>query len=211
MWTRLRVSKYCKIICEYSRSLIFSCYSIIIYELLTDANPSDCRFGALKFDYTDPVPNFDRKLVHGVLAKLVTPRNLADCTALEAAAGGVVSASALPVISVEIEIYLENYGVTLDTKEDTNVYSLRCSLFAQLYNVVVENELVSRDLIKKGELQRRFTFIPLNKITRHTIEPECVRFAQHLVRVSLSFVCFQRLHFHNFFSLNTLLLLLVQY
>lgn len=90
---------------------------------------------------------------------------------------------------------------------------IRCSLFAQLYNVVVENELVSRDLIKKGELQRRFTFIPLNKITRHTIEPECVRFAQHLVRVSLSFVCFQRLFifiiFFNEYSIFLLVLMII--
>lgn len=84
---------------------------------LPTPNPSDCRFGALKFDYTDPVPNFDRKLVHGVLAKLVTPRNLADCTALEAAAGGVVSLLCLSSLFGKL-------WLTDDTKEGTNAYSL---------------------------------------------------------------------------------------
>ena len=42
----------------------------------------------------------------------------------------------------------------------------------RLFNVVVQNEKVGSDLLKKGGLRKRVTLIPLNKITPRTIAPE---------------------------------------
>jgi structural maintenance of chromosome 2 len=44
----------------------------------------------LDFTFTDPVPNFDRNLVKGVVAKLVSipEKNFDKATALEVCAGG---------------------------------------------------------------------------------------------------------------------------
>jgi structural maintenance of chromosome 2 len=40
----------------------------------------------------------------------------------------------------------------------------------RLFNVVIEDELVGRDLIKKGNMKKRVTFIPLNKIDPRSID-----------------------------------------
>ena len=53
----------------------------------------------------------------------------------------------------------------------------------QLYNVVVETEQVGKKLLEKGELRRRVTIIPLNKIASTTISNDAVRRAESLVTV----------------------------
>lgn len=45
----------------------------------------------MKFDYSDPYPNFDRRLVNGIVAKLFRIRDFRFATALEVAGGGAVS------------------------------------------------------------------------------------------------------------------------
>lgn len=37
----------------------------------------------------------------------------------------------------------------------------------KLYNVVVENEQVGKELLQNGKLKKRVTIIPLNKINAH--------------------------------------------
>jgi len=51
----------------------------------------------------------------------------------------------------------------------------------QLYNVVVETEQVGKKLLEKGELKRRVTIIPLNKIAATTISNDAVKRAESLV------------------------------
>lgn len=46
------------------------------------------RVSSFNFRYTDPTPNFDRRKVHGVVAKLIRLKNPATATAIEVAAGG---------------------------------------------------------------------------------------------------------------------------
>ena len=53
----------------------------------------------------------------------------------------------------------------------------------QLYNVVVETEQVGKKLLEKGELKRRVTIIPLNKIASTTISNDAVKRAESLVSV----------------------------
>ncbi|VDK87782.1 unnamed protein product, partial [Litomosoides sigmodontis] len=58
---------------------------------LTDAVMDfDARNPYLKFDYSDPYPNFDRRLVNGVVAKLFRIRDFRFATALEVAGGGAL-------------------------------------------------------------------------------------------------------------------------
>ncbi|KAG8054309.1 hypothetical protein GUJ93_ZPchr0001g31079 [Zizania palustris] len=84
------------------------------------------------FNYRDPVRNFDRSKVKGVVARLIKIKDSSTATALEVAAGG------------------------------------------RLYNVVVDTETTGKQLLQNGDLRRRVTIIPLNKIQTSTI-PERVR------------------------------------
>jgi len=56
-------------------------------------------------------------------------------------------------------------------------------LLLQLYNVVVETEQVGKKLLEKGELKRRVTIIPLNKIAATTINNDTVKQAESLVAI----------------------------
>jgi len=56
-------------------------------------------------------------------------------------------------------------------------------VWLQLYNVVVETEQVGKKLLEKGELKRRVTIIPLNKIASTTISSDAVKRAESLVSI----------------------------
>ena len=55
----------------------------------------------------------------------------------------------------------------------------------QLYNVVVDTEETGKQLLQKGGLRRRYTIIPLNKISSHSIPESTTRKAQNLVGSAL--------------------------
>uniref|UniRef100_A0A4W5KP63 SMC hinge domain-containing protein n=1 Tax=Hucho hucho TaxID=62062 RepID=A0A4W5KP63_9TELE len=52
----------------------------------------------------------------------------------------------------------------------------------KLYNVVVDTEVTGKKLLEKGELKRRYTIIPLNKISARTLNDSVVNTAKSLVR-----------------------------
>ncbi|KAG5524269.1 hypothetical protein RHGRI_031066 [Rhododendron griersonianum] len=79
------------------------------------------------FTYRDPVNNFDRSKVIGVVAKLIKVKDSSTLTALEVAAGG------------------------------------------KMFNVLVDTENTGKQLLQNGELRRRVTIIPLNKIQSHPV------------------------------------------
>jgi structural maintenance of chromosome 2 len=54
--------------------------------------------------------------------------------------------------------------ITLDEQHHIKSTALEISAGAKLYNVVVENEQVGKDLLQHGKLKKRVTIIPLNKI-----------------------------------------------
>ncbi|KAK7100070.1 structural maintenance of chromosomes protein 2-like [Littorina saxatilis] len=99
----------------------------------------EARFPQLRFDYSDPEKNFDRRRVHGLVCKLVQVKDTRNATALEVTAGG------------------------------------------KLYNVVVDTEMTGKKLLQKGELKRRYTIIPLNKIGARAIDDATTKHAQQLV------------------------------
>ncbi|XP_070683600.1 structural maintenance of chromosomes protein 2 [Pempheris klunzingeri] len=51
----------------------------------------------------------------------------------------------------------------------------------RLYNIVVDTEVTGKKLLEKGELQRRYTIIPLNKISAKTLNDKVVNAAKSLV------------------------------
>ncbi|XP_045904047.1 structural maintenance of chromosomes protein 2 [Micropterus dolomieu] len=97
------------------------------------------RFPNLRFDYKDPERGWDRSKVKGLLANLITVRDVSYATALEVVAGG------------------------------------------RLYNIIVDTEVTGKKLLEKGELQRRYTIIPLNKISAKTLNDRVVNTAKSLV------------------------------
>ncbi|KAL3994489.1 RecF/RecN/SMC N terminal domain family protein [Acanthocheilonema viteae] len=99
----------------------------------------EARNPYLKFDYSDPYPNFDRGLVNGIVAKLFRIRDFRFATALEVAGGGA------------------------------------------LYNVIVQNAQIGRDLLKNGNLKHRVTILPLDKIEGRVLDSRKLKRAQDLV------------------------------
>ncbi|KAL6131924.1 hypothetical protein ACLB2K_070297 [Fragaria x ananassa] len=97
------------------------------------------HLGNVDFSYRDPVNNFDRSKVKGVVAKLIKVKDSSTMTALEVTAGG------------------------------------------KLFNVVVDTESTGKQLLQNGNLRRRVTIIPLNKIQAHTVPPRVQNAAAKLV------------------------------
>ena len=63
---------------------------------------------------------------------------------------------------------------------------IKCLFFAlmlcwQLYNVVVDTATTGKKLLQNGQLKRRYTIIPLNKISAHPIQPDVVKRAENVV------------------------------
>ncbi|XP_062984602.1 structural maintenance of chromosomes protein 2 [Elgaria multicarinata webbii] len=97
------------------------------------------RFPNLRFEYRDPEKNWNSDHVKGLVASLITVKDVSTATALEVVAGG------------------------------------------RLYNVVVDTEVTGKKLLEKGELKRRYTIIPLNKISARCVGKEAIKVAKTLV------------------------------
>ena len=54
--------------------------------------------------------------------------------------------------------------VTLDSSDYNKSTALEITANGKLYNVVVQDEKVGKDLLQNGRLKKRVTIIPLNKI-----------------------------------------------
>ncbi|KAF9530835.1 condensin complex subunit SMC2 [Crepidotus variabilis] len=81
--------------------------------------------------------------------------------------------------------------MTLDSEHHNKATALEIAGGGKLFNVVVEDEKVGKDLIRSG-LKKRVTFIPLTKIDGRSITPQKLRRAEELapnkVRTALSLV-----------------------
>lgn len=51
----------------------------------------------------------------------------------------------------------------------------------QLYSHVTDDDITSKKILQKGQLQHRVTIIPINKISSNSINPSTVSFAKGLV------------------------------
>ncbi|XP_067839676.1 structural maintenance of chromosomes protein 2 [Heptranchias perlo] len=97
------------------------------------------KFPSLRFEYKDPEKNWDSNRVKGLVATLLSVKDISTATALEVVAGG------------------------------------------RLYNIVVDTEVTGKKLLEKGDLKRRYTIIPLNKISARCINEHTVKTAKNLV------------------------------
>lgn len=69
----------------------------------------------------------------------------------------------------------------------------------KLFNVVVDSENTGKQLLQNGDLRRRVTIIPLNKIQPHTVP---TRIQQAAIRlVSCSFCLYSMFFFKKIFFL----------
>ncbi|XP_072173354.1 structural maintenance of chromosomes protein 2-like [Diadema setosum] len=75
--------------------------------------------------------------------------------------------------------------------------SLEVAAGRKLYNVVVDTEMTGKKLLQKGELKRRYTIIPLNKISARSISSDTIKAAENLVgkdnvRTALTLVGYEK-------------------
>ncbi|PSR93333.1 Structural maintenance of chromosomes protein like [Actinidia chinensis var. chinensis] len=110
-----------------------------VQKLKDDIRILSGQLANVDFTYRDPVKNFDRSKVKGVVAKLIKVKDSSTMTALEVAAGG------------------------------------------KLFNVVVDTENTGKQLLQNGDLRRRVTIIPLNKIQSHPVPSRVQNSAVRLV------------------------------
>ncbi|EJT98049.1 Smc hinge domain-containing protein, partial [Dacryopinax primogenitus] len=85
--------------------------------------------------------------------------------------------------------------VDLPASSHASSTALEIAAGGKLYNVVVENEKVGSDLLQKGQLKKRVTIIPLNKINQPKVPTEKLNAANQIapgkVNVALSLVGFE--------------------
>ncbi|KAL4574897.1 hypothetical protein LXL04_021737 [Taraxacum kok-saghyz] len=119
-----------------------------VHKIKEDIRMMSSSLGNIDFSYRDPVKNFDRSKVKGVVAKLIKVKDSGAMTALEVCAGG------------------------------------------KLYNVVVDTENTGKQLLQNGDLRRRVTIIPLNKIQSHPVPTRVQNAATNLARVVMEKKCY---------------------
>ncbi|KAJ6426813.1 hypothetical protein OIU84_022411 [Salix udensis] len=125
----------------------------LVQKLKDEIRNLSAQLSNLQFTYRDPVKNFDRSKVKGVVAKLIKVKDSSTMTALEVTAGG------------------------------------------KLFNVVVDTESTGKQILQNGDLRRRVTIVPLNKIQSHIVHPRVQQAAVRLVgkenaELALSLVCY---------------------
>ncbi|TMW60827.1 hypothetical protein Poli38472_000869 [Pythium oligandrum] len=70
----------------------------------------------------------------------------------------------------------------LETKHEWSALALEIAAGGKLYQVVVDNEQTAKDILKFGRLANRVTIIPLNRISRRTVESRKVEKAKQIAR-----------------------------
>uniref|UniRef100_A0AAR2M4M2 Structural maintenance of chromosomes protein n=1 Tax=Pygocentrus nattereri TaxID=42514 RepID=A0AAR2M4M2_PYGNA len=74
----------------------------------------------------------------------------------------------------------------------SNATALEVVAGGRLYNVVVDNEVTGKKILEKGELKRRYTIIPLNKISARTLNDKVVNsVGEDNVHTALSLVGYE--------------------
>ncbi|TDL23473.1 condensin complex subunit SMC2 [Rickenella mellea] len=82
--------------------------------------------------------------------------------------------------------------IHLDAKDYNKSTALEITAGGKLYNVVVEDEKIGKDLLQNGKLKKRVTIIPLNKINAFKMSAQklqsATRIGQGKVRLALSLI-----------------------
>uniref|UniRef100_A0A1A9ZV46 SMC hinge domain-containing protein n=1 Tax=Glossina pallidipes TaxID=7398 RepID=A0A1A9ZV46_GLOPL len=72
-------------------------------------------------------------------------------------------------------------GKLFDVFNGEYCLALMMTAGGSLYSYVTDDDLTSKKILQRGQLQQRVTVIPINKITSYAIQKEVVDFAQNLV------------------------------
>ncbi|KDR72865.1 hypothetical protein GALMADRAFT_252175 [Galerina marginata CBS 339.88] len=85
--------------------------------------------------------------------------------------------------------------ITLPPEHNNKATALEIAGGSKLFNVVIEDEKVGKDLIQRGRMRKRVTFIPLTKINAYTLSNSKLDAANRLapgkVRTALSLVGYE--------------------
>ncbi|XP_063176180.1 structural maintenance of chromosomes protein 2 isoform X2 [Chroicocephalus ridibundus] len=77
--------------------------------------------------------------------------------------------------------HVKGLVVSLITVKDlSKAKALEAAAGGKLYNIVVDTEVTGKKLLEMGELKRRYTIIPLNKISARCLGQDTVKLAQTL-------------------------------
>ena len=72
-------------------------------------------------------------------------------------------------------------GTLLSIKNIKGATALEVGAGGRLYQVVVDNEMTAKALLEKGQLRKRVTIVPLNKIDQSSLSGDKLRRAENLV------------------------------
>ncbi|KZC13859.1 PREDICTED: structural maintenance of chromosomes protein 2 [Dufourea novaeangliae] len=80
-------------------------------------------------------------------------------------------------------------------KDNRAAYALDIAAGGKLYNVIVDTEKTSKQLLQRGQLQQRVTIIPLNKVNGRAMDNQMIHLAQKIggvenVHLALSLIDF---------------------
>ncbi|RLN75499.1 hypothetical protein BBJ28_00000558 [Nothophytophthora sp. Chile5] len=70
----------------------------------------------------------------------------------------------------------------LETKHEWSALALEIAAGGKLYQIVVDNEKTAKDILKFGRLMNRVTIIPLNRISRKTVDPRKMQKARQVAQ-----------------------------
>lgn len=136
---------------------------------IRNLSADSAQLAKVDFTYRDPVKNFDRSRVKGVVAKLIKVKDRSTLTALE-----VGHAAMHDIIYFVCFRYIFCFQALIGSKHNHQLL-LYCACCVQvaaggkMFNVVVDTENTGKQLLQNGELRRRVTIIPLNKIQSHPV------------------------------------------
>ncbi|NXN74643.1 SMC2 protein, partial [Himantopus himantopus] len=68
----------------------------------------------------------------------------------------------------------------ITVKDPSKAKALEVAAGGKLYDIIVDTEVTAKKILEKGELKRRYTFIPLNKISARCLGENTVKLAQTL-------------------------------
>ncbi|XP_043795262.1 structural maintenance of chromosomes protein 2 isoform X1 [Apis laboriosa] len=83
----------------------------------------------------------------------------------------------------------------ITVKDKNAAYALDIAAGGKLYNIVVDTEITSKKILQHGQLQKRVTIIPLNKVGGRSMDNQLIHLAQKIggienVRPALSLIDF---------------------
>ncbi|KAM7341587.1 structural maintenance of chromosomes 2 isoform 2-T2 [Cochliomyia hominivorax] len=72
-------------------------------------------------------------------------------------------------------------GKLFNVIDERHNLALMVTAGGSLYSHVTDDDITSKKILQKGQLQQRVTIIPINKISSHSINPTTINFAKSLV------------------------------